>query len=230
MREGSGPDEPAVAPLLGGRALAQAVDEVCRRAFVNRGYDLPRRGAIRLQITSECWGWIGLNLGRSDDNTTVHPFVGIHCPTVQRIMARCYGKPYKTGSIATFAMPFVEAAPDAPLPYFRFYQEDPIESGAEELAAAVDGHARPFMVAHAGFDRLIAALTPAALHGGGRPQRLAVMHYLTEGSERALRYLEDILSQSRARPGSLIAEDVGRFGEAFRAMISSGELSKIVRK
>lgn len=229
MREGADSEKPTVALFLEGRALAQAVDQACRQAFVNRGYDLPRRGAIRLQITPECWGWIGLNLGRSDDNTTVHPFVGIHCPIVQRIASRCHGESYRAGSVATFAVPFIEAAPDAPLPYFRFYQEDPLEPGADELAAMVDRYARPFMIAHAAYDRLIAALTPAALCGGGRPQRLAAMYYLTEGPERSLQYLDEVLTQLRGERSDGIADSVARFSEAFEAMMARGNAENAQR-
>jgi hypothetical protein len=209
-----------------GAALAREVDEACRRAFAGRGYRLPRRGSITLDIAPECWGWVGLNLGRGDDNATVHPNVGVHCPVVERVLARCKGVPYRTGSIATFAAPFAAVSPDAPRTWWRFYAEDPIGPKAEDLAASVDGHGRPFMEARAGYDRLIAALTPATLRGGGRPQVLTVLYCLTEGPEKAFQYLEEVLMQLRVERSDGIADSVARFGEAFGAMVARGELDK----
>lgn len=200
---------------LGTKLLLRSIRDSCTREFSSRGYAKSKHGLFHIEVTKDFFGWIGLNEGVHSDRININPFVGIHCMPIEKMLAKCKGRRYRVGEIATFADHFGYVAPEAPGYQFRFFRNEPVEPLAKQLVEVVDDFARPAVVSQANYGSLISLLKEREARGGGVPEALAVAYYMTEGVESAQLYLDRIIEAFQEKGKEQIASRIVDFRGSF---------------
>lgn len=154
------------------RSFSDRIVSQCRAAFVDKGFDSPRKGTILYPIDDNFFGWVGLNRGVRRDALRLNPFVGIHARSLELQYCDYHSSKYKKGDIATYAVHLGELAPEVD----QFIFEPGGTSGLEvrRLIDTVMAFGIPWMRSIGNYERLARLLEERVTGLGGVPERYAI--------------------------------------------------------
>ncbi|MDF1585812.1 hypothetical protein [Marinimicrococcus flavescens] len=203
------------------------VRDICREAFVARGYERPTKDKIVVNINKISLGWIGLNAGSFKEFVQIYPFIGVHCIPVEKILAECMQNiRYSKGRFATFAKSFIEIAKNNNTTEFIFSKDkDEILIKGKSMSETVDEAARPYFEYLSDIDNLITSVEKRQSQGGGMPQRLAILYAVRYGKANAEKYLEAIEGKFAERGHAAIAGSINYFARKF-SLIGQEKIKK----
>lgn len=194
-------------------SFADKVERACESALAKVGFIVPRRGTINFPISDEFSGWVGLNRGTYEDCVIVRPFIGIHAHQVHRLISKFRGERYRSGEIATYSID--SGSLDSHFEFVTFPVGSDIEKLAGEFALPFKEFAIDYFSYIDSYEELLPHLVELETKGGGYPEKIAVIYYLTGESEKAKKYLNWIISEFEKRRHDAIVNSISKFSIGF---------------
>ena len=195
------------------------VARACEHALKARGFYVLRQGTILFPINDEFSGWLGLNRAKHGSVVNVYPFVGIHAHEVGKLIAKCRGEKYKNGWLATFALPISAIIEN--FPGIAFEENQDIDKSADDFAQLISDNVIEYYRSMSAYDKILPMLIQRETTGGGYPERVASVYYLTGEKEKAKIYINWIIAAFAKRGHHAIVDDIKEFSESFLSCIDN---------
>jgi hypothetical protein len=197
------------------------IDEVelaCNVALSSYDFHFPRRGTRLISISTDIYGWVGLNRSKTGNTWRINPFVGLHCVSIMRLwyeLASHRKLKYLRGQTATASLHLGELAPN--VDGFSFEQSQPPESEARRLAEAIIEFGVPWMRENANLEALLSLFRRKEEMLGGYPERIAVVLFLLGRFNEVSDYLDSRLHMYAQKPTwGEVQESWQQFSTALR--------------
>ena len=172
--------------------FAKGVEEACESALVDAGFKKLRKGRVVYEISSDFFGWVGLNKGVHGDMLRINPFVGVHAIAVMKLCAQLENVKYVKGEYATYAIHLGQILPDAST--FEFRVGESYFEESRRLANCLAQRGLEYMISIADFDGLLPLIEARIPMLGGYPERYACMLYLCGKRVQARRFVSNVMN------------------------------------
>ena len=172
-------------------------------------------------LTGDAIGWLGLNtaVGRSDGLLEVNPVLGVRHQGVEHLVAELTQEKFRRHVPATLSVHLGYVMPEGRYRPWLFGADQPVESAAREMVAAVVAYGLPFMERLSALDALADAMDDGSIGiGEALAFRRPAARLLLGESRGAEMALEEGRATLRTRQDQA-AMRYRRFAEAFQARL-----------
>jgi hypothetical protein len=200
-----------------GRPKPRDVEKACYEALRAEGFDVPKRDLIRIALSDEFFGWVGLNEGVHPEFVRINPFIGVHAVKVQKLFSEVRGKKYTLGESPTIVVHLGEIAPK--ILEFLFENEGVMRAEAGRLATEIRSSGLKWMKENARYDAIIKILDGEKGSLGGKPEKLAIAKFVSGGRQVFDRHVAEELESYRASENNYLTDYESFVGDFTRRIL-----------